>query len=163
MTHHWGHADVRLFMALSDSDDPLYVGAYAEVQRGCRIEMFRSMGRGGWWRVEQSAEDLKAKDFTLVHESEPEAFAQVDPEAVPALRHLLEQVELARQIATTAHAGQTDKAGRPYIDHPRRVASRLVDLQEQAAAWLHDVIEDTGVTAVDLLKAGIDDAVVQAV
>ena len=163
MVQHWGHAEVRLFMAFSDSDMPLYVGAYAEVQHGCRLEMFRSMGSGGWWRVEQTVEDLKAKDFTLVHEQEPEVFEQVDPLAVPTLRHLLEQVELARQIATRAHAGQTDKAGRPYIDHPRRVAARLVDLQEQAAAWLHDVIEDTEVTAEDLRNAGIDDEVIAAV
>ena len=28
-------------------------------------------------------------------------------------------------LAEQRHAGQTDKAGRPYIDHPRRVAGRL--------------------------------------
>lgn len=163
MTQRWGNADVRLFMAASDSDQAFYVGAYAEVQRGCRVEMFRSLAGGAWWRVEETEEDLKAKEFTLVFEAEPEEFAAVDPLAVPTLRHLLDQVELARRIATRAHAGQTDKAGRPYIDHPRRVAARVNDLREQAAAWLHDVIEDTTVTAARLLEEGIDDDVVSAV
>ena len=34
-------------------------------------------------------------------------------------------VELAEEIATRAHEGQVDKAGQPYIDHPRRVAARV--------------------------------------
>jgi hypothetical protein len=32
---------------------------------------------------------------------------------------------LAEQLATQRHAGQTDKLGEPYIDHPRRVAAWL--------------------------------------
>lgn len=34
-------------------------------------------------------------------------------------------VEAARGLATHAHGAQKDKAGNPYIDHPRRVAERL--------------------------------------
>ena len=154
----WGHADVRLFMAARDAE---YIGAYAEVQRGCRTETFRSMGVGEWLRVEQTADDLKAKAFTLLVERQPEAFE--DPEAIAALHHLLDQVELARQIATAAHAGQVDKAGRPYIDHPRRVACRVVELRAQAVAWLHDVLEDTDLVAEDLTGRGVDDDVVAAV
>ena len=55
--------------------------------------------------------------------------------------------ELAEQIPTTAHAGQVDKAGRPYIAHPARMAG---DEHAVAAAWLHDVVEDTEVTLTDL-------------
>lgn len=161
MSQHWGHTDVRLFMA--STHDEQYVGAYAEVRRGCQVELLRSLGDADWFRVQGSADDLKARDFALVTEQQPEEFAEVDPNTVQALQHLLEQVELARQIATRAHAGQTDKAGRPYIDHPRRVAARLADLQAQAAAWLHDVIEDTEVTAEDLRNEGVDDEVIAAV
>ncbi len=163
MVRHWGHADVRLFTATSDAEQPHVVGAYAEVQRGFRLETFRSMGGGEWLRVQETAEDLKAKAFARISEAEPEALAPADPDAAPALQHLLEQVELARQIATKAHAGQVDKAGRPYIDHPRRVACRVVELQAQAVAWLHDVIEDTGLTADDLRLQGVDDDTVAAV
>ncbi|WP_137726350.1 HD domain-containing protein [Prescottella subtropica] len=59
--------------------------------------------------------------------------------------------ELAEQIATTAHEGQVDKAGQPYITHPARVAARVAgDDLAVAAAWLHDVVEDTTVTLADL-------------
>ncbi len=70
---------------------------------------------------------------------------------------------LAERIAAEAHAGQTDKAGFPYIDHPRRVAARLDTDDERAVGWLHDVIEDTAVTAGDLRGAGLSERVVLAV
>lgn len=69
----------------------------------------------------------------------------------------------ARAIAYIAHRGQTDKAGAAYIDHPRRVAERLSEPAQVAAAWLHDVIEDCGITADDLRAAGIPEDVVAAV
>ncbi|WP_269048047.1 hypothetical protein [Paenarthrobacter sp. Z7-10] len=83
------------------------------------------------------------------------------------------QVAAARAIATIAHKGQTDKSGADYITHPSRVAGRLTDPQHVAAAWLHDVLEDCGkifagppafgITAEDLLAAGIEQDVVDAV
>jgi (p)ppGpp synthase/HD superfamily hydrolase len=70
----------------------------------------------------------------------------------------------AQRIATQAHAGQTDKAGQPYIGHPGRVAASLTgDEQAEAAAWLHDVLEDTQTTATDLAAQGIPATVVAAV
>ncbi|MDO4478680.1 MAG: HD domain-containing protein [Lachnospiraceae bacterium] len=72
-------------------------------------------------------------------------------------------VELAHGIATKAHEGQVDKAGKPYIDHPVHVASRLETDEEKAVGLLHDVIEDTSITADDLLKAGIPQNVVDAI
>ncbi|MFI9819071.1 HD domain-containing protein [Streptomyces sp. NPDC052013] len=48
--------------------------------------------------------------------------------------------------ACAAHAGQTDKAGRPYAEHLRAVAegvrARGGDADQIAAAWLHDAVED---------------------
>lgn len=57
-------------------------------------------------------------------------------------------VATAMLVATLAHAGQVDKAGRPYIDHPRRVVELLDDPsdEEKTVGWLHDVVEDTPVT-----------------
>ena len=69
----------------------------------------------------------------------------------------------AERLAVKAHAGQVDKAGAPYIDHPRRVAARLDTDDGRAVAWLHDVIEDTIVTANDLRRAGLPDRVLAAV
>lgn len=76
-------------------------------------------------------------------------------------------VSTARTIATEAHRGQVDKAGAPYIGHPARVAGHAAaaggDERVVAAAWLHDVVEDTAVTPDDLRAAGIPDDVVAAV
>ena len=55
-------------------------------------------------------------------------------------------VQGAIEIATIAHDGAVDKAGAPYIEHPRRVAARMGSDEEKVVAWLHDVVEDTGVT-----------------
>lgn len=54
-------------------------------------------------------------------------------------------------FARRAHAGQTDKAGRPYADHLAAVAEgvrkRGGSEEQIAAAWLHDSVEDDAVTA----------------
>ncbi|WP_394253532.1 HD domain-containing protein [Arthrobacter pityocampae] len=62
-------------------------------------------------------------------------------------------VTTANIVAASAHDGQSDKAGAPYITHPARVAAAAQDaapahLAEEAEAvgWLHDVVEDTSVT-----------------
>ena len=52
-------------------------------------------------------------------------------------------VARAKDLAHRAHAGQVDKAGRPYIEHVARVAAAVADDPEaEAVAWLHDVLED---------------------
>lgn len=56
-------------------------------------------------------------------------------------------------------AGQTDLAGRPYIEHPIRVYFRVCELggdrDQQFAALFHDVIEDGKATAEQLLEVGV--------
>lgn len=55
----------------------------------------------------------------------------------------MDLVERAKELAHRAHAGQVDKAGRPYIEHVARVAAAVSDdRQVEAVAWLHDVLED---------------------
>jgi hypothetical protein len=73
------------------------------------------------------------------------------------------EVAAAKAIATIAHRSQADKIGVPYIEHPRRVAARLNHPKHAAAAWLHDVIEDCGITAENLAAAGISSEVIDAV
>lgn len=53
-------------------------------------------------------------------------------------------------VAYTAHHGQTDKMGVPYIHHPGTVASFLEDDTDKIIAMLHDVMEDTFLTEEDL-------------
>jgi (p)ppGpp synthase/HD superfamily hydrolase len=72
-------------------------------------------------------------------------------------------IERAIQIAARAHAGQFDKADQPYIFHPLRVMLRLDSIDQQIAAVLHDVVEDTEVTLDDLRKEGFSRGVMDAV
>lgn len=72
-------------------------------------------------------------------------------------------IETALQIAAAAHAGQRDKEGRPYILHPLRAMMSVEGDDAQIVAVLHDVIEDTPVTADDLRRAGFAEHVVAAV
>jgi (p)ppGpp synthase/HD superfamily hydrolase len=66
-------------------------------------------------------------------------------------------------LAAEAHRGQTDKLGEAYVRHVVRVAERLDSDEARIVALLHDVLEDTTVTA-DLLRArGVPDGVVEHV
>jgi GTP pyrophosphokinase len=64
------------------------------------------------------------------------------------------QLQKAYVFAARAHKGQVRRSGEPYLSHPLEVASMLADMQMDAvtltAALLHDVLEDTDVTATDL-------------
>jgi len=68
-------------------------------------------------------------------------------------------------LATTAHAGQFDKGGRPYILHPLRVMSFLKsdDEELQCIAIGHDIVEDTKITYADLRNAGMSERVVDGI
>ncbi len=64
-------------------------------------------------------------------------------------------VEKARIFATAAHhaAGNVRKyTGEPYINHPAAVVGLVASVPHTpemlAAAWLHDTVEDTGVSLV---------------
>ena len=62
----------------------------------------------------------------------------------------------AYNYAEEMHRGQKRASGEPYFTHPCAVAEILVDLgldtPTVAAAFLHDLIEDTAATEEDLLK-----------
>ena len=57
-------------------------------------------------------------------------------------------VKPAEALARRAHASQRDRAGNPCITHVRRVAKvcQAYGPAAEAAAWLHDAVEDTEVT-----------------
>ena len=58
--------------------------------------------------------------------------------------------------------GITDKSGSPYINHLYAV-SLSNDYISSVAGLLHDIIEDTDITALDLLEVGIDRSIVETV
>lgn len=63
-------------------------------------------------------------------------------------------VRQAYELAAEAHSAQVRKSGEPYIIHPIGVVGILVGLQMDdktlAAAFLHDVVEDTDYTLEDI-------------
>ena len=63
-------------------------------------------------------------------------------------------IDKAYLFAAERHEGQARVSGRPYIEHPLRTALFLADLHLDfpsiAAALLHDVVEDCGVTNEEL-------------
>jgi (p)ppGpp synthase/HD superfamily hydrolase len=78
-----------------------------------------------------------------------------------------ETLERAIEIAVRAHSGQLypacDGERGPYVLHLFRVMLAVEGWEARTAAVLHDVIEDTPVTADDLRAEGIPDHVVEAV
>ncbi len=72
-------------------------------------------------------------------------------------------LEKAIELAAHYHAGQTDKAGQPYILHPLSVMARVDGITAKTVAVLHDIIEDTPLTAEQLLDFGFSKEVVDAV
>lgn len=76
---------------------------------------------------------------------------------------MTQTLERAIAIAATAHAGQVDKGGAPYILHPLKVMLRMSSLEERIVAVLHDVVEDCGISLEDLRKEGFSEAVLSAI
>lgn len=60
------------------------------------------------------------------------------------------EYEAALAFAVAAHAGQRDKAGQPFINHPMRVAAGFRTPLLATIAILHDVVEDTPHTIEEL-------------
>ena len=76
------------------------------------------------------------------------AFRKYHPKADSAI------ISRAFEVAEVAHTGQARKSGEAYIHHPIAVAQILADLGLDeltiAAGLLHDAVEDTSVTLVDV-------------
>jgi (p)ppGpp synthase/HD superfamily hydrolase len=74
-------------------------------------------------------------------------------------------LEAALDLACRAHRGQRypSREREPYILHLLRVMAAVDGLRPQAAALLHDALEDTKLTAQELRAAGLPIDVVDAV
>jgi len=69
----------------------------------------------------------------------------------------LDLLRKAYVFAASAHKGQVRLSGEPYLSHPLEVANMLADINLDAttlaAGLLHDVLEDTDVTASEIREA----------
>jgi hypothetical protein len=70
----------------------------------------------------------------------------------------------AEDIAMSAHAGQTDKTGRPFTDHLRRVVEKVGGRDQKMVAYLHDIVEKAdGWSVKRLADEGFPQPVIDAV
>lgn len=72
------------------------------------------------------------------------------------------ELDNAIMLAVTAHAGQIDKSGVPFIWHSIRVAQKL-SAPDHVVALLHDAVEDSEFTFENLLSLGISQAAVDVI
>ncbi len=72
-------------------------------------------------------------------------------------------IEKAIALAVQKHAGQIDKGGQPYILHPLRLMFKVKTPEQQIVAVLHDVLEDTDTTVVDLISLGFSSEIIEAI
>ncbi|RTZ46703.1 HD domain-containing protein [Chryseobacterium arthrosphaerae] len=74
----------------------------------------------------------------------------------------LNLLEKAISIAVQAHAGQTDKSGKPYILHVLRVMMKGKSEDEMIGGILHDLVEDTDWTFEQLKEEGFPQHIITA-
>ena len=66
------------------------------------------------------------------------------------------------RISFDAHIDQVDKTGLPYVFHPFHLAEQMDDENSTCVALLHDVVEDTDITFIDLAEYGFNDEIINA-
>ena len=66
-------------------------------------------------------------------------------------------------IACEAHQGQSSINGEPYILHPLRLLIKAKSNEERIIAILHDVIEKTNLSLLDLKNKGFDQNIISSI
>ena len=66
-------------------------------------------------------------------------------------------------LCVIKHWKQKDRAGKRYIWHPIRVMLNVQGYNEKIVALLHDIVEDTDVTILDLKNLKFSKEVIEAV
>jgi (p)ppGpp synthase/HD superfamily hydrolase len=102
-------------------------------------------------------DDVFYEQYTII--SEKKALELIE-ERKTFYNDLLKKAE---EIAKKAHAGQVDKGGNPYINHPKAIADSLTKTEEKIVAYLHDVLEDSNYTAVQLKSDGFTLRIIRSV
>ena len=110
--------------------------------------------------------EIKNKEYKLKYISLVPYFLE-DTELYDEYVELTEEeyfLELAKQLAKEYHKGQVDKAGVDYFSgHITSVVNGVNTIEEKIVAYLHDIIEDTNLTYLDLFVLDFSDKIVNAV
>lgn len=73
------------------------------------------------------------------------------------------QEEKTEDLVKLLFQDKVDKAGKPYIDHLYHVRDHFSSSNERIIALLHDVLEDTELTALDLEQLGYSREIIETV
>lgn len=125
------------------------------------------------WRIGHSGELLTPEVADKLHhmweqavesvqESEEEEYTDVVEVEMPDLTES-QALDEALYLMRNAHCEQTDKAGKPYLLHPLRVAHNCQTIEQKTVALLHDVIEDGEYTVDELREYRFPERIVEAV
>lgn len=74
----------------------------------------------------------------------------------------MSDLQRALEIAITAHRGQVQKNGLPYVLHPLTLMLSVTSTEAKIASVLHDVVEDTDWTLTDLETEGFAPTIIDA-
>ena len=74
----------------------------------------------------------------------------------------MSDLQRAIEIAVSAHKGQLQKNGLPYVLHPLSLMQSVRSVDAKITAVLHDVVEDTDWTMEDLEAEGFSQRVLAA-
>lgn len=72
-------------------------------------------------------------------------------------------IEKAIALAAKKYAGQTDKNKLPCIFHPLRLMLKMKSSDQQIVAVLHEILQDSDITVVDLISFGFSQEVIEAI
>lgn len=110
--------------------------------------------------------EIKNKEYKLKYISLVPYYLE-DTELYDEYEELTEDeffLELARQLAKEYHKGQVDKAGVDYFSgHITSVVNGVDIVEEKIVAYLHDTLEDTNLSYLDLMVLGFSDKVINGV
>ena len=71
-----------------------------------------------------------------------------------------ELTKKALKLCFEAHKDQVDKTNLPYVFHPFHLAEQMTDEISTVCALLHDVVEDTNTSFIDLENMGFPKEVI---
>ena len=110
--------------------------------------------------------EIKNKEYKLKYISLVPYYLE-DTELYDEYVELTEEeffLELAKQLAKEYHKGQVDKAGVDYFSgHVMSVVNGVSTVEEKIVAYLHDTLEDTELSYLDLMVLGFSDKVINGV
>lgn len=106
--------------------------------------------------------DKKMLTFSFISE-ENKLRQYFDEDDLLEIKSCNDQYLKAAVIVRRLFKDKTDKSGKPYIGHLKRVSDSLDNYNQMVAGLLHDVVEDTDVTCKDLMEMGFSEEIIKIV